>query len=62
MAPRMRLVRADRPLPDNAAVLRALSRGVTLSRYELEQAARDNHDRYGFWGVSVFVATDTGAR
>jgi hypothetical protein len=32
-----------------------------LTRQDLEQAARENCDRFGWWGVSVFVVVDEQA-
>ncbi len=62
MAYRKRAVRIEPAAPGNADVLRALSSGPLLTREELEQTTWANHDRYGFWGVSVSVAIDAGIR
>lgn len=59
MSPRQRAVR-DEPVPLDAHVLRGLTGPAGLSRAELAAAARANHEVYGFWGVSVWVAAATG--
>jgi hypothetical protein len=53
-----RAVRAEQEPPAEAVALRALMGSAWLTRDDLEEAAHANHDRFGWWGVSVFVAVD----
>lgn len=61
MAAKRRTIRGEK-VPTHANVLRGLTGPGTVTRAELAEAARANHDRYGFWGISVWVAvTDDDA-
>lgn len=55
MAPKRRTVR-DENVPAHANVLRGLTGPGPVTRAEFAEAARANHDRYGYWGVSVWMA------
>lgn len=54
--PKTRTFRTDLPLPPEARIYRQLTDGPALTRHELQENAKANHEVYGYWGVSVFSA------